>query len=57
MPDGRKEGGAYVVAAGCVKKVDAVERQIVMVDGRTIPIDEVRALDGELFRGIEEPMT
>ena len=56
MPDTRKEGGAYVVAAGCVKKVDAVERQIVMADGRTIPIDEVCALDGELFRGMDEPM-
>ena len=57
VPDIRKEGGAYVVAAGCVKKVDAVERQIVMTDGRTIPIDEVCAVDGKLFRGMDEPMT
>ena len=57
VPDERKEGGAYVVAAGCVKKVDAVERQIVMADGRTIPIDEVYAVDGELFKGMDEPMT
>jgi len=56
VPDTRKEGGAYVVTAGRVKKVDAVERQIVMMDGRTIPIDEVCAVDGELFRGMEEPM-
>lgn len=57
VPDTHKEGGTYVVAAGCVKKVDAVERQIVMMDGRYIPIDEVCAVDGELFRGMDEPMT
>lgn len=57
VPDGRKEGGAYAVATGRVKKVDAFERQIVMMDGRYIPIDEVCAMDGELFRGMDEPMT
>lgn len=57
MPDGRKEGGVYAVATGRVKKVDAFERQIVMMDGRYIPIDEVCAVDGELFRGMDEPMT
>lgn len=56
VPDGRKEGGAYAVAAGRIKKVDAIERQIVMTDGRCIPIDDVYAVDGELFRGMEEPM-
>ncbi|NLI19989.1 MAG: hypothetical protein GX418_00340 [Clostridiales bacterium] len=56
VPDGRKEGGAYAIAAGRVKKVDAFERQIVMADGRCIPIDEVCAVDGDLFRGMEEPM-
>ena len=56
VPDGRKEGGAYAVVAGRIKKVDAIERQIIMTDGRCIPIDEVCAVDGELFRGMEEPM-
>ena len=56
VPDGRKEGGAYAIAAGRVKKVDAFERQIVMTDGVCIPIEEVRAVEGELFRGMEEPM-
>jgi hypothetical protein len=57
VPDTRKQGGAYVVAAGRVKKVDAFERLIVMLDGRTIPIDEVCAVDGELFRGMDELMS
>ena len=56
VPDTRKQGGAYIVVTGRVKKVDAVERQIVMSDGRCIPIDEVCAMDGELFRGMEEPI-
>lgn len=55
-PDGRKAGGAYVVAAGCVFKVDAYERHIVLASGQCIPIDEVCAIDGQLFRGMDEPM-
>ena len=55
-PDERKAGGAYVVAAGCVQKVDVYERHMVMSTGRRIPIDEVCAIEGELFRGMEEPM-
>lgn len=57
VPDTRKEGGAYVVALGRVKKVDAIERQIVMTDGRCIPIDEVYAVDGDLFRRMDAPIT
>ena len=56
VPDTRKEGGAYVVVAGRVKKVDAIERQIIMTDGQCIPIDAVYAVDGDLFRGMDEPM-
>jgi len=54
QPDARKNGGAYVVVAGCVKKVDVYERDIVMMNGRRIPIDAVCAIDGELFRGMDE---
>lgn len=57
VPDTRKEGGAYVVALGRVKKVDAIERQIVMTDGRCIHIDEVYAVDGDLFSRMDAPIT
>ena len=56
QPDGRKAGGAYRVAAGAIHKVDGYNRLIIFTDGKRIPIDEVRAMDGELFRGMHEPM-
>ena len=39
--DERKSGGAYVTAAGRVKKIDDYSRCILFADGRAIPIDEV----------------
>lgn len=53
QPDRRKDGGAYVDAAGAVKKVDAHERIIVMANGKSIPVDEVIAIDGDLFKGMD----
>lgn len=41
LPDAYKSGGAYVDAAGTVRKLDAYARVIVMQDGRKIPIDDV----------------
>lgn len=56
VPDEWKAGGAYMVATGCVKKVDAYARNLVMTDGRKISIEEVCAIEGELFRGMDEQM-
>ncbi len=47
QPDAKKNGGAYVTAAGTVKKID--ERVIVMTDGTAIPIDEIISIDGQIF--------
>lgn len=57
QPDARKDGGAYVVVTGNVKKVDVHERIIVMMDGKRIPIDQLLAIDGELFRGMGDDPT
>lgn len=53
-PDDKKDGGAYVAATGVVKKVDAYERRVMMMNEKSIPIDDILAIDGELFRGIDE---
>ena len=52
-PDNRKAGGAYIVATGCVKKLDEYVRNLVMMDGTKIPIDDIIEIDGELFNSIE----
>ena len=49
LPDTKKTGGKYVIAAGTVKKVDEYERMIIMGDGKQIPIDEVIDVDCDVF--------
>jgi hypothetical protein len=41
QPDNRKDGGAYIVANGCVKKLDEYERSVFMMNGTKIPIDDI----------------
>lgn len=54
QPDEKKTGGAYVTTTGNVKKVDEYQRQIVLASKACIPFDDVIAIDGELFRGMDE---
>ncbi|MDE7334227.1 MAG: hypothetical protein K2O16_18765 [Lachnospiraceae bacterium] len=41
VPDEKKTGGAYTVAEGWVKKIDRYGQNIIMDDGRTIPVGEI----------------
>ena len=45
LPDEKKSGGAYVTTAGALKKVDPLERRIVLTDGTTIPIEDILAIE------------
>ena len=49
QPDTKKSGGAYITAAGCIKKMVEYERAVVMQDDTRIPIDQIIAVDGEWF--------
>lgn len=53
QPDERKSGGAYFSAAGTIKKIDYYERNVVMADGKKIPIDEIYQINGDLFRVLD----
>lgn len=50
QPDAKKAGGSYIETVGQIRKIDEYTREIVMMDRSQIPLDEVIALDGELFR-------
>jgi len=52
QPDAKKKGGAYIAAAGTVKKIDEYEWVVVMTDGTAIPIDEIISIDGKIFETI-----
>lgn len=54
LPDTQKAGGRYVTFSGKVKKLDGVESVIVMTDGTKIPIEDVRMIEGDLFRAFEQ---
>ncbi len=49
QPDAKKDGGAYVTAAGTAKKTDEFERVVVMSNGTVIAIDEIINIDGQIF--------
>ena len=49
-PDERKEGGAYVTTTGRLKKIDEVERTLVLADGTGIHLDQVTALESASFK-------
>ena len=53
VPDKKKEGGTYVDVTGIVKEIDEYERCIVMTDKKKIPIEQVRAIVGDLFKCLE----
>ena len=45
LPDSRKDGGSYRSVRGSVKKIDASEREIYMMNGTVIPMDDVVNID------------
>ena len=53
VPDKKKSGCAYVEVTGIVKEIDEYERCIVMTDKKKIPIEHIRAIEGELFKCFE----
>ena len=53
QPDRKKTGGAYNTSAGCVKKIDEYEHAVVMQDDTRILINQIIAIDGEIFGSIE----
>ena len=53
QPDEKKSGGAYVTVTGALKKMDDFERQIVMLNGVKIPMDDVLDIEGELFATLQ----
>ena len=45
LPDGRKAGGAYLCAAGRVRKLDPIGETLVLDSGQTIPFDDIYSLE------------
>ena len=41
LPDEKKDGGAYVTAAGRIKRLDFLERRVILTDGAVIPVEDI----------------
>ena len=54
QPDAYKEGGEYVTVGGIIKKIDDIEGTIVFSDKRSIRLDDIYSLDGDIFNDFEE---
>ena len=50
-PDGRKDGGAYRTGTGRLKKVDEAARTLTLLDGTSIPLEDVAWLESAWFQG------
>lgn len=51
VPDEKKDGGSYRSATGAVKRIDDIERRIILTDGTKIDIDSLYSVSGDLFSG------
>ena len=52
QPDERKDGGAYVTVTGRLKKIDEVGRTLTLLDGTSIPLEDVVGLEGSCFQAL-----
>ncbi|MGN0166090.1 MAG: hypothetical protein ACI39R_07890 [Lachnospiraceae bacterium] len=49
-PDGRKSGGSYETINGIVRRIDETERTIILADQTKVSIDDICAIEGEIYR-------
>ncbi len=45
LKDARKDGGAYLTAAGTVRKVDAYAGILLLADGTAIPFEDIYSIE------------
>ncbi len=45
QPDSRKSGGSYLTIRGKVKRVDAVEETLVLLDGTVLPLGDIYEIE------------
>lgn len=53
QPDEKKTGGSYLTVRGRIKKIDVYAHQIIFTDGKTLPIEHLFSIKGELFRNVD----
>ena len=49
VPDEKKDGGRYVTATGCLKRINEFERALLFTDGTRISLDEIEDVNSDAF--------
>lgn len=49
VPDERKDGGAYTAVTGIVRRIDPIQRTLLMTDGTAISMDDVLQISSSAF--------
>lgn len=52
--DDKKEGGSYKEITGTVKKIDAYEQTVIMVDTTVIPISDIIEITGSQLNALDQ---
>ena len=55
QPDKKKSGGQYLTVTGVIKSIHDSERVILMADGKSVSIDTIISIDGDIFSSEEYP--
>lgn len=55
QPDKKKSGGQYLTVTGVIKSIRDSERVILMADGKSVSIDTIISIDGDIFSSEEYP--
>lgn len=55
QPDKKKSGGQYLTITGVIKSIRDSERVILMADGKSVSIDTIISIDGDIFSSEEYP--
>ena len=53
QPDERKDGGTYLTVTGQLKKLDTIQRVLILTDGTEISLDDVVGIGSDYFQGQE----
>ena len=53
VEDKKKSGSAYVEFTGVIKRIDEYERTVIFTDKTKISIDDICAIEGDIFNGLE----
>ncbi|MGM9599808.1 MAG: hypothetical protein ACI3VY_07820 [Faecousia sp.] len=48
-PDAYKDGGSYCEVSGSLRRIDTVQRKLLLNDGTAIPLDDIYSVDLEHF--------